>query len=324
MKVIFEAYAGSKLFGTNGPNSDLDIKGVYLPSAEDILLGQVKVSVKENTNSSNTKNTSADIDKEYFSLAKFFRMLEEGQTVAIEMLFTPEEMVLQTSPEWQLIQVFRKDFLHKGVLAFIGYARQQANKYGLRGSRMGALKAVINVLEKGNKYDQILTLKEALEAEATDHDGQIRFVELPVNKNMMNQTELHLDVIGRKFGMTNKIGYTLEILQKLYDGYGERSRQAEKNEGIDWKALSHAVRVINQGKELLSTGELILPRPDAVLLKAIKYGETEFKVVQKLIEDGIKELEESQLTSALPDKLDHEWINSLICTHYAEIVKEER
>jgi hypothetical protein len=38
---------------------------------------------------------------------------------------------------------------------------------------------------------------------------------------------------------------------------------AETQEGVDWKALSHAVRVGTQALELLKTGHVTFPLPNA-------------------------------------------------------------
>ena len=46
MKVIVKAIAGSHLFGTNTPESDIDYKGIYLPEPKDIILGKFKDQLK--------------------------------------------------------------------------------------------------------------------------------------------------------------------------------------------------------------------------------------------------------------------------------------
>lgn len=49
---------------------------------------------------------------------------------------------------------------------------------------------------------------------------------------------------------TGSIKSAREIAQRLVNEYGQRALQAERNEGIDWKALSHAVRVGREALEL--------------------------------------------------------------------------
>ena len=103
MNIIVKAVAGSHLFGTNTPTSDTDYKGVYMPSKEDILLGRAKSSLNLSTNQTNEKNSSEDEDVEFYSLQKFMKMLDEGQTVALELLWTPDDMIIEESSLWREI-----------------------------------------------------------------------------------------------------------------------------------------------------------------------------------------------------------------------------
>jgi predicted nucleotidyltransferase len=42
MNKILEIKFGSALYGTSTPNSDLDLKGIYLPTAKEICLNSYK------------------------------------------------------------------------------------------------------------------------------------------------------------------------------------------------------------------------------------------------------------------------------------------
>ena len=95
MKILIKTYAGSHLFGTSTPESDTDYKGIYIPNAEQILLGNYNCTIQETTGASDAKNSKEDIDVELYSLKKFFTMLKKGDTPAIELLFTPEELIVE-------------------------------------------------------------------------------------------------------------------------------------------------------------------------------------------------------------------------------------
>jgi hypothetical protein len=43
-------------------------------------------------------------------------------------------------------------------------------------------------------------------------------------------------------------------------------------DGYDFKSLSHACRLITEAEELLLTGSITLPRPDAAFLLQVKHG----------------------------------------------------
>ena len=135
---------GSHVYGTDLPTSDVDIKAVHIPPARDILLQRVKGSVLQKTNTDNSKrNTAADTDFESFSLQRFMELLLQGQTGPLSMLFTPDRWVLQTSSLWERIRGDRRFWLHSGITPFVGYCRQQANKYGIRGGRVNAAREAV-------------------------------------------------------------------------------------------------------------------------------------------------------------------------------------
>ena len=54
--LICKIMHGSHLYGTNTENSDLDYKGIYLPSKKEYFTQQVKKCIDHSTNKSNTIN----------------------------------------------------------------------------------------------------------------------------------------------------------------------------------------------------------------------------------------------------------------------------
>ena len=323
MDVVVKCLAGSHLFGTNTPQSDKDYKGIYLPETKDILLGKAKNSLNLGSNKTNEKNTSEDIDVEFYSLQKYMNMLAEGQTVALELLWTPEHMIIEKSPLWDEIVSHRYELTHKKVTAFVGYCRTQANKYGVKGSRMGSLKKVITHLGPAPKHLKLKDVWSGLEyLHSLDH---VEFTEASANKDSEEMIKM-IEVCGRKFHETVKVGYALETMEKLYDNYGARAKKAELNEGIDWKALSHAYRVCTQAIELLDTGKLTLPLPkDALkIVRQIKLGEINFKKVAPMLEAKVEQVVEMEAESHLQSELDYKkWCEDFVVNKYLEKIDGE-
>ena len=105
-------------------------------------------------------------------------------------------------------------------------------------------------------------------------------------------------------------------MQKLVDEYGQRALQAESQQGIDWKALSHAVRVGTQALELLRTGHVTFPLLNADHVRSIKKGELPYQQVSAEIEGLLEQVEEAALFSRLPEKADTEWIDNFVAEVY--------
>lgn len=74
---------GSHLYGLNTENSDLDYKGIYLPSLNNYLLQTVQKTIQHSTGSQTSRNTKEDIDSQMFSLNYFIELALRGDTYAI-------------------------------------------------------------------------------------------------------------------------------------------------------------------------------------------------------------------------------------------------
>jgi hypothetical protein len=321
---IIEVKFGSHLYGTDTPLSDADFKGIYIPTARQIILNKAKHNISVSRPKQEfEKNNKDDVDMETFSLQEFLRLLIEGQTVALDMLFSPESFHVFKGEQYDLFKTIyqNKDrLLSKGILSFIGYARKQAGKYGIKGSRVRAVKETIQFL---NGCNSVLLLKDPeikaeLDAFVSRGNEFIQYVQIP---DMNQAICTYLEVCGRKFQLTNSVKYSLAILNKIHDEYGHRSKLAEVNDGIDWKALSHAVRVNFEGQELLKTGFITFPCPERQLLLDIKTGKMSYKEVEVIIENGLKNLEEAQKISLLREKPDCEWSDNFLFDVYSNIVK---
>lgn len=319
MKYLVHMQFGSHVYGTNVATSDHDYKAVYLPDPKDILLQRAKPTITQNTKADhNSRNTPEDVDVEIFSLQQYLKLLCEGQTVALDMLFGPKEFYQgEASPIWEDIKRHKERFLHSGVTAFVGYARQQAAKYGIKGTRVAASREALTFLNNLPDHNKALSFYSDAFEEFFKLDNEfIKLVLLPSKKD--GQLVKHLEVCNRKVPFNVKVSYAIEVIQKIFDAYGARALQAEKNEGIDWKALGHAVRVNAEAVELLTTKNITFPRPEKELLLKIRKAELPYKQVAEIIEQGLKDLEAASLISPLPKKPDLAFADEFIAGIYED------
>lgn len=322
---IVEIKFGSHLYGTDTENSDLDLKGIYLPDARDILLGTYKKTISTTRPKQPfERNNKDDVDIEIFSIDRYLKLLAEGQTVALDILFAPKESyTFQTHSTVFLEQIFksRDKILHKNINAFVGYARQQAAKYGVKGFRVAALRETLKWLSFYNDNQKIYEIgHDAIYRWITEiGNDHIKLIDI-ANKAQKEVVETHLEVCNRKVPFHATVKYAKQVYQRIFDMYGQRALMAEKNEGIDWKALSHAVRVNCEAQELLTTNFITFPRPEKELLLKIKKGQMDYEDVAIIIENGLATLEESHKNSILREAPDMKWIDNYIYELYREIV----
>lgn len=292
---------GSHLYGLNTPNSDVDYKGVYIPDPVEAMLGLSKDHITVNTSDDCTKNTKDDTDITLYSIGTFVKMLIEGETIAIDMIHCNEENLIETSKAWDSLVQMRSLFYTKHIKAFMGYVKKQAHKYGVRGSRINSLKQVISVL-KPYKNDKLIT--GVLSNYATIKD--IEFVELHGNHS---ESKSLMVVAGSKYYLNTPIKLVLESLEKKLVSYGKRAEEAANNEGVDWKAVSHAIRAGYQLEEIFTTGDLKYPLKDRKYLLSVKKGERDFSTeVAVELERITQEIEKLVESSSYPDQVDQKLV----------------
>jgi len=302
---------GSHLYGTDTPDSDTDYKGVYLPTKEDCFLNNIEKSINSTTGNDNSKNSKDDIDEEYYSLQYFMKLAIQGEMIVLDMLHAPDSMILQTSAEWEMIRANREAFYSKNLAGYLGYIRKQCAKYGIKGSRIAAIREVKNVLEPHRGYKPLCKLQEIWD-------------KLPENEHCMYTTNPKehrfrmYTCCGKQVQETVTVEYFLDIINKTLASYGARALQAEKNEGIDWKAVSHAYRAGLQLEEIYKTGDLVYPLAKAEDIKNMKVGNLHFMKdkVQDRLEVLLQSVEALSKESDYPESVSQTNLNNIILNIY--------
>lgn len=322
MTPIYRIKFGSRLYGTSTPTSDIDYMSIFIPDARSILLQRAKGAVNDQRpKRDGEKNAAGEVEEGRFSLQRYLSLLAEGQTVALDMLFAPSwAWMMEPSPIWVEIVDNRHRLLTKRSRAFIGYAMRQASKYGVRGSRVAASRLARDLLDRGisdhGASDKLEVMARAIEVAVGAEQHMAIVPQTKANGGVV----MHWEVCGRKMPYTSSIKNARDIMQRLVDEYGQRALQAESNQGVDWKALSHAVRVGCEALELLRFGRITFPLPNAEHILAIKLGEFDYRTVADEIEALLPEIEHAAEESALPDDPDLEWVDDFVARVYRDAV----
>jgi adenylate kinase family enzyme len=303
MNIIVKMKFGAHLYGTATSDSDIDYKGIFMPSKDEVLLGRIPKSHSHSTGKDESKNTKDDIDVEIYSFHYFMKLACDGQTVAMDMLHAPEEMILQSSDIWKAIIKNRHKFYTKNLKSFIDYTRRQASKYGIKGSRINAALQVLELLKSEDPLKKIREIWDELPRIEHCYD-------IAPDPSGMRQYQ----VCGKSFQESATIGYVIPILEKFYNDYGRRARLAAENRNIDWKAVSHALRAAYQTREILTENSLIFPLKMAPFLMKVKKGELDYLTeVAPVLESLMAEVEELSLSSSLPETVDRKFWDQFIC-----------
>lgn len=282
--LLYLTLFGSTLYGTEAPGtSDLDVRGIFLPSPDSLFLNDAPKSLHFSTGSNERRNGAADVDIDLWSAQHWLlKLLPAGDTGALDVLFSPSHAACTLYRDPVLDPVFARPLRLMDTVkgrAYAAYSLGQAKKYGIKGSRIGALKAVRHWLQEhavaaGRLGDHLPALLAAC--------GDDRFCTAATV-----QGEAALQLCGKLHVGGLRMAEFARRVESDMRRYGGRAEEAERNRGLDFKALSHALRALAQMEELLQTGRIVFPLREREELLAVKQGrhswaELEPRIVSRL------------------------------------------
>jgi hypothetical protein len=325
VRVLAKMQFGSQLYGTATASSDTDIKTVYVPAARDILLQRATQNTRHGrAKAPNERNVATDIDAEDVPVQNFLRLLADGHPTMLDMLFAPAaNMLAIPDPVWHEIVTQRERIVTRRAVRFINYCRTQAKRYGIRGSRLWELRMTIEWLEKmivlHGEHARLGIAGEAMQPWLAARS--FAFTEIVTRQSAKGESLLHLRCCDKMMPLTASLRSTRAVFCRQFDLYGERARQAETNEGVDWKAVGHAVRLGEQACEFLTTGFVTFPRPNAADLLAIRQGQVSYHTVATRIEALFDDIQRAAEASSLRDEPDQAFIDELVAhVHREQII----
>uniref|UniRef100_A0A7S2EYM5 Nucleotidyltransferase n=1 Tax=Trieres chinensis TaxID=1514140 RepID=A0A7S2EYM5_TRICV len=299
MRVLIKTKSGSRLYGAALSSSDTDYKVVFLPDVQDLIRYDVKRIESVTTGPQNDRNSAGDVDVEYIELRKFLELLSKGQTMALEILFTPKEFVIEEDPLWHEVREACRPLLTRKATAMVGYSKSQAHKFSEKGNRLTTL------LDMAAAFENELKLEPSgrvLDVAVSDISNLSEICKWKRCKIVPGKTHgKALEVGGKTIPLDMKVSYALKhIIQPAIGKYGKRSQETAKASGTDYKSLYHTVRVACQGTEFLNTGHITFPRPERQLLLKIRKGELDSREVGDIVVKVMAELEKAEASSPLP------------------------
>ena len=327
-QALFRVPCGSRLYGTDTPESDYDYKVICLPALDDLLLNKKVTNrkVKPVGTKAGDKMQPGEEETEYVPLQVFLDDVFNGQTYALEAAFAVKQR-LHTSTRFldenpfdpdeqasfdycvEIVNELIDNFLTRNVKKMVGYAVSQAKVYGLKTERYATIVAAIDLISEEIK--RIFKEVKRVELKTTLGDSpELRSALLALPHVRASQvlnadggTELShaIEISGKQFLHTASLSTIFQSLLKIRAGYGERVASFE-GLGVDWKALSHAIRITEQVIELCETGRVTFPRPNAKVLRKVKAGEVSLQEATAHLEKYFSQIDGAVEASVLPEK----------------------
>ena len=356
-KLIYLSQYGSHLYGLNTENSDLDFRGVYIPTLNDIILKKDKDEINEELwitrylpdreikNDGEYVWTEVDrvesikVDVKIFSLQKFITLCSKADTNALDLLFS-------YNPERKDIQQYvynKEQYYESGILAHpyipfieflinrgklintdrlespITYAFKQATKYSLKGDYLNLYDELLDITKGFTDDMTVLNLIEYIDKNGLNYlreknnDGFWTQQLCPITRDTKEKggIQTYLNIIGVEHQANLSIRTFEERIKSKIKQYSKRAIDA-KDGGNDWKALSHAIRVLLEVKQLLEDGTITFPCIENRFLLRIKQGKISREVIDEFFNKQLSNILEKVKLNELGWKYDEEFWNEFI------------
>jgi len=288
---------GSHAYGTNTISSDEDFKGIAIPTKE-YFFGTTK-------HFEQAELKAPDPDAVIYDIRKFFSLASECNPNIIEVLHTDASDHFIVDPIGQVILEHKNDFLSKKIkYTFLGYSVAQLKrikthrKWIISPPTVMPTRVALGLPEQTLiPQDQLMAAQAEIQKEldrfqfdflddlSESSKIEIRSIMAEMLSELKITTQDHWMAAARKIGLSDNF---IQIMQKerayssakkewdQYQNWKKTRNPArailEEKFGYDTKHAYHLVRLIRMCREILTTGKVIVKRPDWEELLEIRNG----------------------------------------------------
>ncbi|MCB9566277.1 MAG: nucleotidyltransferase domain-containing protein [Myxococcales bacterium] len=290
--LIYETIHGSRAYGLATPASDTDRKGVIIGPRRWYLGYQ-----------SSPEQIELDADHVRYEIRKLFRLAAAANPTVLEILWTDPADQEVVTPLGERLLAARDAFLSRRAQgSFAGYALSQLarikthRRWLLSPPEAAPTRAEFGLPERATiSRDQLGAVETMLE------DGRLDEGALTPN---------FLAILDRE--------RRYRAARREWENYGgwlrtrnPRRAELEARFGYDTKHAMHLVRLLRMGLEILRDGAVIVRRPDADELRAIREGIWSYDQLIEAAESMSATIKRAASASPLPEHPDEEALDRL-------------
>lgn len=308
---------GSHAYGTNTESSDEDFKGVAIPPKQYFLGYTHRFEQAE--------LKAPDDDAVIYDIRKFFSLAADCNPNIIEVLHTDPSDHFIVTPIGQMILDHKNDFLSKKIKhTFLGYSVSQLKRIKTHKKWIMNPPSAPPTRTELGLPEQTLIPQDQLTAAFAEVQKELDRMQFDFMENLDESTKIEIRTnmatllaemkitsdeqfgsAARKIGLTDNF---IEIMQKErqytsakreWDQYQnwKKTRNAKRSEleekfGYDTKHAYHLVRLIRMCREVLTTGKVIVKRPDKEELLNIRNGAWTYEQLIDFADSEEKQLNE--------------------------------
>lgn len=268
---------GSRLYGTARYDesgqciSDIDLRAVVIPPWE------YMTPLRNDFEQRDGKDSE---DHLFYSLNFFITQLLAANPQFLDILFVPEASILKASTVARELLALKDSFLSKRFYhRLVGFAYSEFRK--ARGEKL------------------VFETETRSEKEIWD-----TFRETFGPKWGSKRKEIADKIKSLAFS-----NHEIKMVPSV-DGISKKRRHEFEKFGYCASSACHALRLLRQTAELLRTGTMTFPRPDAAELRDVKMGRSTKDAFTLLYENAREDCDAAYAESKLPEEADHKRIKN--------------
>jgi hypothetical protein len=334
--ILLETVSGSRAYGLDTPESDTDMRGVFiLPQEQYFGFSYIEQVCSERN------------DHVYYELGKYLKLLAKNNPSSIELLFAPKDTVVYRHP---LMERIKPDCILSRLCrdSFAGYALSQVKR--AKGLNKKIFNPVADVLPRPQDCCRIVEGSQTIPAEewlaghqmvtercgltalphvrdgyalfyADDcHNAETRFNGLFRSDAIQGLSQPSQDVCLSSIpkGMQPRAWLVFnkdEFSRRLRDYHEYRNWEQSRNQeryqgtlkhggGYDAKNMMHTFRLLRMAKEIAESGQPLVRRPDREELLEIKSGHFDYEDLMVKADHELKQIDKGFSASRLRDEPD--------------------
>jgi len=340
--LLFKVISGSKAYGLSTPESDEDIRGIFMQPNEFLLGNGYIEQVADDKN-----------DIVFYELNRFLRLASANNPNILEIIYSPKDVILFKDPKMDIILENKQLFLTKQCKKSFGeYAISQIKK------AKGLKKKIVNPIDEIRKSpldfcyyideNRKLTVplkdwlslqqeeyqkgQEYYGVQAMNHGKDLYFIYNNKEKGFykgivsenLDSNQLRLSSIPKEEKVVGIVYYNMDgyssycvDYKQYWEWVNKRNENRYKNNvkdgGVfDRKNLMHCVRLLDVAIEIAKEKTINVVRPNRDFLLDIKSGKISYDEIMELIDKKKIEMEESFENSDLPESIDPDFIHETI------------
>jgi hypothetical protein len=312
--LIYKVRCGSHSYGTSLESSDIDYAGIFIPPIEYYLGLQ----------SFDLLSEQSEEDHSYYSLRKYANLAVANNPNVLEALFCDKTDIVLATSAALILRENRYLFLSQRCQkTFVGYAKAQLHRIRRHttwiSQEVNAIKTlspfllrlkkdwcawrfgenIIARLDKAYEYYPELKHRWNSKSDVIEkHALDVEVLPLLEDTGLVCPTKE-----DKKFYKMTQHGLVFQEhlyneAKKKRDQYvtwmAERNPDRHKTElefGYDTKHAMHLVRLLRMGYEVLTTGELVVRRPDANELLDIRAGKWTYEEVTRYADEMVEKID---------------------------------